>query len=161
MATYSSALYEKTLMRRQSCAGKTAKLTLVVDGVAQAKEAADDPRKGSGRRVLAVEETGLDAARGLCGRGALGQLGVKVDEGRKAGSRARGLSQKSVTKMRELQAAGILARMEGVAILGGTRPPSWRRMREGCMVVGERDECTDESWRCAVPPGDLTRKDPP
>ena len=25
--------------------------------------------------------------------------------------------------------------MDGVAILGGTSPPSWRRMREGCMVV--------------------------
>ena len=36
-----------------------------------------------------------------------------------------------------------LTRMEGVAILGGTRPPSWRRMSVGCMVAEDEKRC----WR--------------
>ena len=67
-------------------------LTLVVDGVAQTKDASDEPDEGSTRRVLAVEETRLDAPGGRRS-GALGELGVEVDKRAKACSRARGLDE--------------------------------------------------------------------
>lgn len=78
-------------------------LTLVVDGVPEAEDASDEPEEGRARRVLAVEELRLDASRGLCGYWALRQLGVEVDKGRKAGSRARRLSQKASQKCRRFE----------------------------------------------------------
>lgn len=83
-------------------------LTLVVDGVPEAEDASNEPDEGRARRVLAVEELRLDASRGLCGYWALGKLGVKVDQGRKAGSRARRLSQKASQKCRNFKGRGYL-----------------------------------------------------
>ncbi len=70
-------------------------LTLVVNEVSEAEQAAHDPENGSSRRVLAVEEPLLNTTDGRLRCRALRKPRVEADEGCKAFTLTAGLSCKN------------------------------------------------------------------
>ena len=57
------------------------------------------------------------------------EVHFRIREGKFENNRKRQQSSRDTDRRRAL-----LTTRRGVAILGGTRPPSWRRMRDACMV---------------------------
>lgn len=73
---YAFAAQSQHLVQDNNQSGRT----LVVNCVANPKDAQDPPEQRCRRRILAIEKPLLDTTHSGRGRGALGQLGVKVDE---------------------------------------------------------------------------------
>jgi hypothetical protein len=130
--------------------------TLVVDGVAQKEEANNSCDDGLSRSVLSSEQTAFQTSS-LCGSVALGELGVEFNERAKTLARAASLYQFPIKSqifqtrdsgkytnlsekypisymLLEGNRLGVRTTSLGVAIFGGTSPPSERRTREACMT---------------------------
>jgi hypothetical protein len=120
--------------------GARGRRTLVVDGVPKSENRQHGDDDGRGGGVLAIKVARLDATHGRFGRGSLWELRVKCDEGAEVCALPRGLwttgfligetplSEKKSGRVGYL--IGGLTRVEGEAILGGTRPENCRRMRD-------------------------------
>ena len=111
------------------------RLTLVVNEVPESKETAYNPQDGSSGSILAVKQPLLHATDGRLGCSALGEPGVETDEGCKTFTLTAGLSRKTQYHDNLSIIFSKLTRIEGEAILGGTRPPRLRRMSVECMTV--------------------------
>jgi hypothetical protein len=114
--------------------------TLVVDGVTDGEDSEDRGKDWGGRRVLSGKELGLQSSKARLRSWSLWEFRVKVDEGSKASSRPSGLNRRKRSVVRGHEITGEFSRRTrrvGEATLGGTMPPSWRRTREGCIIISE------------------------
>jgi len=118
--------------------------TLVVDGVPKSENGQHGEHNGRRRGILAVEVARLDSPNSRSRRGALREFGVERDEGSQVRTLPLRLTkdgsdqEKKNSRGREVKLKGELTRIEGEAILGGTRPESCRRTREACIVLSSQ-----------------------
>ncbi len=107
---------------------------MVIEGVPDSKETSNQGDERSSRCVSTVEKTIFQARDASC-RCAFGQFGVEVDE------RSETVTRSTRLQINDIFNGEILGeRVENVLGIwelqfwGGTSPPSWRRMREACMM---------------------------
>lgn len=119
---------------------RRSRLTVVVDGISQPEYRQDGVQNRGGASILAIEVSPFDALGGRRCSAAFGQLRVELDERCEAGAGPPGLKVVQLSDFVQfLSQRGWLTRERGVATLGGMRVPSWRRIRDACIVASRME----------------------